>query len=71
MESKLLTEDIVLQIRTARSAWVPWAQIAKRLGLSVAECRKAIEVPSLSPIPVQNNESSMFADLVDDYPEVH
>jgi hypothetical protein len=47
MKRPSLSDDIVEQIRTARSAWVPWPEIGKRLGLTVDECREAIGLPAV------------------------
>jgi hypothetical protein len=53
--------DIVAKIRTARSLWIPWPAIAQHMNMTVDDCRRAIGLPALRPIPEQTSEPDLFA----------
>jgi hypothetical protein len=63
MTQPYISGDIRDQIQTARSLWVPWEVISNKLGLSVDQCREAIGLPSLKPIPEVTNEPDLFSGL--------
>lgn len=63
MNTPYLPGDVVDQIRNARGFGVPWEVIANKLGLSVDQCREALGLPSLKPIPEVTSEPDLFAGL--------
>jgi hypothetical protein len=61
LKTPYLPGDIIDQIRNARGFGVSWEIISNKLGFPVDQCREAIGLPALRPIPDEASEPDLFA----------